>query len=255
MDRVLLFTEEPVLANGLAHVLKSFPEIELEILNVSAASLAEAVQNRDRRVLIFDFQPDHFGYLHELRTRIPDCKVVLWLRAISHELAFQTMRLGVRGILRKTVPPHLLVKCVKTVAAGEMWFDQDLTASFLEAKTVALTARESQLVELVSQGLKNKQVATELGIAEATVRIYLSTLFRKLDLQDRYELAIYGMKNMVPTRPSSQGEDRDETSRREAGREQVCPRVLVMGRRGADAASHSDGNRPSARPKVRSAVS
>ena len=205
--------------------------------------------------MIFDFQPDHFGFLHEFRNKNSGLKVVLWLRAISHEAGVSDHAPGSTGNLEKNSTPHLLVKCVKTVAAGEMWFDQELTTSFLEAKTVALTARESQLVELGLAGTEEQAGGDRVGIAEATVRIYLSTLFRKLELQDRYELAIYGMKNTVPTRPPSQEEDRDETSRREPGREQVCPRVLVLERPAAKAASHSNGNGPSAWPKLRSAVS
>jgi DNA-binding CsgD family transcriptional regulator len=60
-----------------------------------------------------------------------------------------------------------------------------------------LTPREGQLVSLVADGLKNKEIAEELCISEGTVRVYMSTLFRKLGVKDRYELALYGLKNMA----------------------------------------------------------
>jgi two-component system response regulator DesR len=99
------------------------------------------------------------------------------------------MGLGVRGILRKTLPTELQVKCLQKVQAGELWFEKALTDSFLCARRVALTQREGQLVSLLSQGLKNKEIATTLMISEGTVKVYLSRLFQKVGVKDRFELA------------------------------------------------------------------
>jgi DNA-binding CsgD family transcriptional regulator len=121
---------------------------------------------------------------------------VLWVRSISTELAYQAMELGVRGVLRKTLAPDLLLKCLTKVCEGELWFDKNLTASFLSAKMVALTKRESQLVALLSQGLKNKEIASTLQISEGTVKVYLSRLFQKVGVKDRFELALYGLRNL-----------------------------------------------------------
>src|SRR5208283_3565117 len=77
-------------------------------------------------------------------------------------------------------------------------FDKTLTASFLSAKMIALTKREGQLVTLLSQGLKNKEIATALSISEGTVKVYMSRLFQKLGVKDRFELALYGLKNLAP---------------------------------------------------------
>jgi DNA-binding CsgD family transcriptional regulator len=82
------------------------------------------------------------------------------------------------------------------VAEGELWFDKSLTASFLTARTVTLTNRESQLVMLLAQGLKNKEIAHALNISEGTVKVYLSRLFQKVGVKDRFELALYGLRNL-----------------------------------------------------------
>jgi DNA-binding NarL/FixJ family response regulator len=126
-----------------------------------------------------------------------NCKIVLWVNSISTELAFQAMGLGVRGILRKTLPTDLQVKCLQKVQAGELWFEKALTDSFLCARRVALTQREGQLVSLLSQGLKNKEIATTLMISEGTVKVYLSRLFQKVGVKDRFELALFGLKNLT----------------------------------------------------------
>ncbi len=200
MSRVLLISNEPVLATGLTAVLAPFPAIQLEVSNCLNASLVDVVRLNDPDVLLLDFDAEHFPLLLEVRKAAPQCKVVLWMRGIPIEVGCQTMRLGVRGILRKTVEPELILSCLEKVASGGFWFDTDLAAGFLGTRTVALTRRESQIVPLIAQGLKNKQIAAELSISEATIRIYLSKLFRKLGVADRYELAIYGIKNMMPAR-------------------------------------------------------
>src|SRR5436853_6009509 len=139
-----------------------------------------------------------FGALSEMKRAMANSKIVLWVHTISTELAFQAMGLGVRGILRKTLPTDLLVKCLEKVQEGELWFEKALTDSFLSAKRIALTQREGQLVSLLSQGLKNKEIATALLISEGTVKVYLSRLFQKLGVKDRFELALYGLKNLTP---------------------------------------------------------
>jgi DNA-binding NarL/FixJ family response regulator len=132
-----------------------------------------------------------------MKHAMTNSKIVLWVTSISTELAFQAMGLGVRGILRKTLPTDLQVKCLQKVQAGELWFEKALTDSFLCARRVALTQREGQLVSLLSQGLKNKEIATTLMISEGTVKVYLSRLFQKVGVKDRFELALFGLKNLT----------------------------------------------------------
>jgi two-component system nitrate/nitrite response regulator NarL len=197
MARVLLFTDEPVLARGFTTVLSSAPGFDAVSVCQSTAELAGAIQTYRPDVLLIDLTPEvTFGILTRLQSDLPNCRLVLWVRTISTELAYQAMELGVRGVLRKTLAPELLVKCLGKVAEGELWFDKTLTASFLSAKMVALTKRESQLVSLLSQGLKNKEIASALSISEGTVKVYLSRLFQKVGVKDRFELALYGLRNL-----------------------------------------------------------
>ncbi len=198
MNRVLLITEEPILASGLAAELRAVSEIELDIAIGIPSAINDLVKLKDPDVLLFDFIPEQYPVLVELRSAVPLCKIVLWMRTVPVEVGCRTMQLGVRGILKKTAGVDLVVKCLERIAAGEFWFDQEATAGFLESRTVPLTPRESQIVPLVAQGLKNKDIAATLNLAESTIRIYLSTLFRKLGVNDRYELAIFGMRNIFP---------------------------------------------------------
>lgn len=197
MARVALFTDEPVLATGFTSTLASTPELQLVAVGSDPARLRELVEEARPDILVVDLTPEvTFSLLADLHRQAPQCRMVLWTRAISMELAYQVVELGVCGILRKTLPPELVVKCLSKVAEGELWFDKSLTASFLTARTIRLTNRESQLVMLLAQGLKNKEIAATLSISEGTVKVYLSRLFQKVGVKDRFELALYGLRNL-----------------------------------------------------------
>ena len=79
---------------------------------------------------------------------------------------------------------------------GELWLEKALTDTFILGRTVKLSPREGDLVRLLAQGLKNKEIATVLSISEGTVKVYLSKLFVKTGAKDRLELALFGLRNM-----------------------------------------------------------
>ena len=210
MTRIVLYSDQPILAQGLRSVLSGAPGYELHSVATTMPGLMEIMATQQPDIVLMDLTAEvTFGALSEMKRAMANSKIVLWVDTISTELAFQAMGLGVRGILRKTLPTDLLTKCLEKVQEGELWFEKALTDSFLSAKRIALTQREGQLVSLLSQGLKNKEIATALLISEGTVKVYLSRLFQKLGVKDRFELALYGLKNLTAgqgTLDRSQGE-------------------------------------------------
>ena len=199
MTRILLYSDEPILSRGLEAVLRQVEGFELSPTCSSVACLLDQITRNAPDLVLMDLTPEvTFGVLSEMKHALAHTRIVLWVNTISTELAFQAMGLGVRGILRKTLPTELQVKCLQKVQAGELWFEKALTDSFLCARRVALTQREGQLVSLLSQGLKNKEIATTLMISEGTVKVYLSRLFQKVGVKDRFELALFGLKNLTP---------------------------------------------------------
>jgi two-component system nitrate/nitrite response regulator NarP len=198
MTRILLYSDEPILAKGLEAVLRQVEGFELLPTCNTVAGVIDQVAHVVPDLVLMDLTSEiTFAVLSELKHAMASTKIVLWVNNISTELAFQAMGLGVRGILRKTLPTDLQVKCLQKVQAGELWFEKALTDSFLCARRVALTQREGQLVSLLSQGLKNKEIATTLMISEGTVKVYLSRLFQKVGVKDRFELALFGLKNLT----------------------------------------------------------
>jgi DNA-binding NarL/FixJ family response regulator len=196
----MLYSPQPILTAGLLTVLQeaggfvcsSVPSLPL---------LVEALQAERPGVVLLDVNPElGFAELHKLTSMSRGVPIVLWVEAIAAQFASQVIGLGVRGVLRKNLPADVQVRCLESVAAGQLWLEKPLTDQLLSAKRIALTPRERQLVGLLAQGLKNKEIAYTLGITEGTVKVYFSRLFQKLGVNDRLDLALFALKNFYTER-------------------------------------------------------
>jgi DNA-binding NarL/FixJ family response regulator len=194
MTRMLLCSEGSLLARGLESVLGEVEGFELLPSCRKPAGLMEQMTRCAPDLLLLNLTTDvTYAVLGEIKRAMPECKVVLWVDSIPTQLAFQALALGVRGILRKTLPAELHVQCLQRVQAGGLWFEKALASSFLAERHVVLSAYESRLVGLLSLGMKNKEIAAAVGIPEFEVNVSLSRLFRKVDVKDRFELALFGL--------------------------------------------------------------
>jgi DNA-binding NarL/FixJ family response regulator len=194
---LLFYTNSHLLSTGFLSVFSGVRGFSCSTVSGPVTQLLAEVARQCPELLLIDAgASDHFEALLALRRSQTHCHIVLWVDAIHIETAYQAMQLGVRGILRKSDPLDQTIRALEEIAQGNMWFEKEMANRFLGSRTIELTPRESQLIPLVARGLKNKEIAFDLRIAEATVRIYLSTLFRKLGVRDRYELAIYALKHI-----------------------------------------------------------
>jgi DNA-binding NarL/FixJ family response regulator len=128
----------------------------------------------------------------------------------------KAMLLGAAGVLMKDKPPDLLMKAISRIHAGEAWFDRSTTATMLEElsprnktklldpdqlKIESITEREREVIKLVGEGLKNKQIAERLFISDITVHHHLTSVYSKLQVKDRLELLIYAYRNRLAELP------------------------------------------------------
>jgi two-component system, NarL family, nitrate/nitrite response regulator NarL len=191
-----IYTSEPLHSIALDVVLRPLEDISLlPVVSDIADLLPQVVLSKPQVILLAVDTKVDWGLLNQLRRESPDSKVVLWLLDITPELAYQAIEYGVRGILRKNLAPEMIVKCVRKVHAGELWLENALTQTFLSGRAIKVSKREGELIKLVSQGLKNKEIATVMGVTEGTVKVYLSRLFGKIGARDRFELALIGLRN------------------------------------------------------------
>ena len=199
MASVMLCADEPILAEGLRQTLNNVSGLDLMNYCPVLADLHEQIKIFQPDILLLEVTSEvTFSMLSGLRTALPALRVVLWVHVIAIELALQSVSLGVRGILRTTLPVETLIRCLMRVSEGELWFEKGVTDAIMTSRSYSLTPREGQLVALLTQGQKNKEIASNLNIAESTVKVYMSRMFLKLGVKDRLELALYGLKNLTP---------------------------------------------------------
>lgn len=207
MVRVAVYSDQPILAKGLESLIAVDPALELSAWCSSPAAVKEHLAIAGPDLALLDLTPEITSdALTEMQSLSPGSKLILWTNTIAGDFALQALTIGIRGVLRKTLSLEAHRQCLHKVHSGGLWFEKSLTDSFLKARRVSLTMRESQLVSMLARGLKNKEISSELGITEGTVKVYLSHLFQKSGAKDRFDLALHGLKNLRAAGISTEGQ-------------------------------------------------
>src|SRR2546421_1334463 len=193
MRGMVLFSDEPAMGIGLRAIFAAQPEFPAVVLCTQHAEFMRAVATGQYEMALYVMDP-HAGsdVVRDLQGAANGCRVVLMGREIGHELAYHSMELGVRALIASTAPAETLCECMRAVENGKTWVDPSLSIELLDKRMVDLSPRQGQLVSLLVQGLKNKEIASAMGISEGTVKSYLGTLFEKVGAKDRFELALFG---------------------------------------------------------------
>jgi DNA-binding NarL/FixJ family response regulator len=145
----------------------------------------------------------------DLLRQNPLLRLVVVTTEPDQELTLELFRRGVHAIVSREVEPELLVDCLRKVSKGEPWLDGRATQWVLEAyrtqgsragsprPKVQLTPKETLIVSCVTQGMKNKEIATRVGTTEQVVKNYLRKVYDKLGVADRLELALYCLNSRI----------------------------------------------------------
>ncbi len=150
---------------------------------------------RNLEILVIDCAScDPIATASQVRREHPSTLIVFWARELPIEVTGAALALGVRGVMRKTATADRVLLALKVIASGEVWLERKLAAELLATRHIKLSPRESELVFLVSKGLKNREIAEEMSLTEGTVKIYLSRLFQKTGAKDRLALALLGLR-------------------------------------------------------------
>ena len=192
MIRVHVLTDQPVLARGFQETLTA-AGIQLASVGDPADETAGALKAPTAELVLLDLTGEFtFETLADTHARMPGCNLVIRVGPISRELVFQALEYGVRGILPVQLSPENLVRSLERIANGEMVIEvTDAGFETVGDKRITFSEREKQVVELLAQGLKNKEIAAAMQLAEGTVKVYLSRLFKKTKVRDRFELMLY----------------------------------------------------------------
>ena len=195
--RVLVADDHPMIRTALDVLLKG-TEFEIAGWASSGFEAIRLVESIDPDIMLVDVRmPDGTGIdvLRHFRESGDKRKIVLLTAEMTDPGLMDALSLKADGIVLKNADPAHLLDCLQTVATGRQWIDPELgdraASAGVAARTrVALAPRERELIGLVRRGLRNREIATELGVTEGTVKVYLHSIFDKTGVANRTELAM-----------------------------------------------------------------
>lgn len=209
--RVILADTQAIFRAGLRKIFALEDDIRVVGQAETLPQTQSAVTKFSADVLILESElaPNPVEAVMELLRQAPELKIVVVTPASDEQLTLDLFRRGAHGILSREVEPEILVDCLRKVAAGEPWLENQAIHWVMEAyrghslrpsgarPKVQLTPKETVIVSCVTQGMKNKEIALRVGTTEQVVKNYLRKVYDKLGVADRLELALYCLNHHV----------------------------------------------------------
>ncbi|MCC6860474.1 MAG: response regulator transcription factor [Bryobacterales bacterium] len=214
--RIVIADDHPIFRDGLRRLLALESDFEVVAEAADGKEVLEVVEKLDPDILLLDLKMpalDGLAALQKLQLNKRRTRVIVLTASEDKNEFVQAMKFGTSGIVLKQTATDLLIKSIRKVHAGEIWLDSNTTAAVMRqfaapSETIApatgrdrdrspLSQREREIVALVAQGYKNKEMAEKMFISEQTVKNHLHNIFDKLGVSDRLELALYAIhKNL-----------------------------------------------------------
>src|ERR1700735_303690 len=213
--RIVIADDHPIVRDGLKKLLLLEDDFEIVGEAGDGREVLEKVQALDPDVLLLDLRMpnlDGLSALQALQQTNKRTRVIVLTASEDKNEFVQAMKLGCSGIVLKQTAPDLIVKSIRKVNSGEIWLDSHTTAAVMRQFSTGqegsggqsasggksrerspLSAREREIVALVAQGYKNKEMAEKMFISEQTVKNHLHNIFEKRGFSDRLELALYAI--------------------------------------------------------------
>ena len=192
--------DHPIVVQGLQGLFRRQRDIDLVASCHSVDTALGLIRQLAPDVVVLDLRMPGASGLDLLRRVAAEklqCRTVLLTAAISVDEVRAAITLGVSGLVMKDSPSDDLVRCVRRIHEGGQWMDQGtMTRAFREVVTAgaqgrdseALTTREVELIRMVAEGLRNKEIGARLSIAEGTVKMHLHNIYEKLGVDGRFAL-------------------------------------------------------------------
>src|ERR1700689_5156416 len=213
--RILIADDHPIVRDGLKKLLLLEDDFDVVGEAGDGREVLERVQALDPDVLLLDLRMpnlDGLAALQVLQQTNKRTRVIMLTASEDKNEFVQAMKLGCSGIVLKQTAPDLIVKSIRKVNSGEIWLDSHTTAAVMRQFSTGqegsggtsasggksrerspLSTREREIVALVAQGYKNKEMAEKMFISEQTGKNPLHKIFDKLGVSDRLELALYAI--------------------------------------------------------------
>lgn len=208
--KVLIADDHSMVRQGLKQIL----ELERDIMVIAQASNgSEAVKYaREQKpdVILMDINMPNVNGLQairELKLEKSPSKVIVLTIHQDREYLFKTLQMGAEGYVLKDAEPAVLIEAIRNVHRGQSFIQPNMTKELVKefnrvtlhererSEENSLTSREIEVLELIAEGMINKEIAKQLYISEKTVKNHVSNIFKKLNVSDRTQAAIYAFKH------------------------------------------------------------
>jgi len=200
---VALIDSHPITVEGLAHILASQGSFAVVATGeCSRDALAIAERHRPELMILDLALPGNaIATISDITSHCPGTKIIVFTASTSLEHAVAALEAGARGYVAKSCPTVELVNAARAVVAGATYVSENFAAGAITAlknasvrkvamQALSLTAREDQIVGLLLEGRTNREIASDLGLTERTVKHYMTVLMQKLNVRNRVEVAM-----------------------------------------------------------------
>jgi len=212
--RVIMADSQAIYRVGMRKVFGVEEDIQIVAQVESLATLQAALPQHPADVLVLEgnLLSGKANLVAEILHRAPELKIIVQATSTDEAHTVELYRRGVRGVIPRSISPDLLVKCVRKIAAGETWIDNQSVTWVIEAyRTQAsalaspknqprLSPKELAIINHITQGKRNKEIAFDLGTSEQVIKNYLRKIYDKLGVSDRLELALYCLHHQIHTK-------------------------------------------------------
>jgi DNA-binding NarL/FixJ family response regulator len=212
----MIVDDHVVIRSGLRMLIEHDQQMRVIAMAGNQKEALEHAASERPDVIILDLllgDEDGLSFLPELCEASPESRVLVLTGVQNPDSHRRAIRRGAMGIVLKEHAADQLLKAIKKVYEGEVWIERSMMGSMIQemnkptlidpeiTKIESLTEREREVIALVGEGLKNKQVGERLFISETTVTHHLSSVFSKLEVSDRLELIIYAFRHGLAKLP------------------------------------------------------
>ena len=203
--RVILADSQAIYRVGMKKVFALEDDIRVVAQAETLANLHAALQRYPTDVVLLEGQliAGTIDAIPEIVRRSPDAKLIVQVVEADEGNIVELYRRGVRGVVPRSIAPDLLIKCVRKIADGETWIDNQSISWVIEAyRSQAssltnprvqpkLSKKELAIISCITRGMRNKEIAYQIGTTEQVIKNYLRKVYDKLGVSDRLELALY----------------------------------------------------------------
>ena len=209
--RVILADSQAIYRVGMRKVFALEDDIRVVAQAETLENLYAALQRFPTDVVLLEGQliAGTVVAIPQFVRRAPNAKLIVQVSESDESNTVELYRRGVRGVVPRSISPDLLVKCVRKIAAGETWIDNQSISWVIDAYRAQaasltnprtqprLSDKELAIIACITRGMRNKEIAYQIGTTEQVVKNYLRKVYDKLGVSDRLELALYCLHHQI----------------------------------------------------------